>query len=289
VHQRQNTVDDDDDDDDDDVSQDARALVAQVSKQDGEKWSHAALQLRTNLIANGFGEAAYRPPLLGPQSSEDKGKKTLVLDLDETLVHSAFKPVPCYAFQIDVEIEGYLHEIFVCKRPGVEEFLKKVSELYEVVVFTASLEKYANPVIDILDPQGLCAWRLFRESCTQVLIQGTMNYVKDLSRLGRDIRHVIIVDNSPIAYSLQVENAIPIKSWFDNQEDIELFELVKILKELAKVDDVPQVIRDAVPYPNGSESSTEASSLIVTNGHSPSQPVCQQQQLSSNGPPPHSS
>lgn len=77
--------------------------------------------------------------------------------------------------------------------------------------------------------------------------QGTMNYVKDLSRLGRDMRHVIIVDNSPFAYSLQPENAIPIKSWFDDQTDRELYELLPILEELSKVEDVPQVLRQALP------------------------------------------
>lgn len=51
---------------------------------------------------------------------------TLVLDLDETLVHSSFKPVPNADFVVPVEVDGIVHRVFVCKRPGVDEFMKKV-------------------------------------------------------------------------------------------------------------------------------------------------------------------
>ena len=67
---------------------------------------------------------------------------------------------------------------------------------YELVVFTASLSKYADPLVDILDPHGLCAYKLFREHCTFV----NNAFVKDLSRVGRSLKDTIIVDNSPVAY-----------------------------------------------------------------------------------------
>jgi RNA polymerase II subunit A small phosphatase-like protein len=71
----------------------------------------------------------------------------LVLDLDETLVHSSFKEVPVFDFILPVffelmskvKVENSTTEVYVSKRPGVEEFLKKMSELYEVIIFTASL------------------------------------------------------------------------------------------------------------------------------------------------------
>ena len=71
-------------------------------------------------------------------------KKCLVLDLDETLVHSSFKPVEQSDFTIQVDIENHLYTVFVLKRPGVEEFLKQVAEWFEIVVFTASLAKVFN-------------------------------------------------------------------------------------------------------------------------------------------------
>ena len=63
-------------------------------------------------------------------------------------------------------------------------------------------------------------------------------YVKDLSRLGRHLKDIIILDNSPISYYLNPENAVPIKSWFDDLEDRELLELIPVFEHLAKVEDV---------------------------------------------------
>jgi RNA polymerase II subunit A small phosphatase-like protein len=102
--------------------------------------------------------------LLPPLQPRFKGKKCLVLDLDETLVHSSFKVVfptsslllpasSCLTaqqilhqadFTIPVEIEGQYHNVYVIKRPGVDQFMKRVGELYEVVVFTASVSKVSD-------------------------------------------------------------------------------------------------------------------------------------------------
>jgi len=57
--------------------------------------------------------------LLPPARDVDKGKKCLVLDLDETLVHSSFHPTAVFDFQIKVEIDGIYHDVYVAKRPGV--------------------------------------------------------------------------------------------------------------------------------------------------------------------------
>jgi hypothetical protein len=78
--------------------------------------------------------------LLGRPSPEEKErKKCLVLDLDETLVHSSFEPVDGADFVVPIKIEQTWHQVYVTKRPGVEEFLLRVSRNFEVVVFTASL------------------------------------------------------------------------------------------------------------------------------------------------------
>ena len=85
---------------------------------------------------------------------QDIGKKTLVLDLDETLVHSSFKPISDPDYIIPVEIEGKIVDVYVLKRPMMDEFLAAVGPNFEVVVFTASLSKYADPLLDLLDPRG---------------------------------------------------------------------------------------------------------------------------------------
>jgi RNA polymerase II subunit A small phosphatase-like protein len=112
--------------------------------------------------------------LLPPAEPRFKGRKCLVLDLDETLVHSSFKILNQADFTIPVEIEGQYHNVYVIKRPGVDTFMKRVGELYEVVVFTASVSKYGDPLLDQLDIHHVVHHRLFRESCYNH--QG--NYVK---------------------------------------------------------------------------------------------------------------
>ena len=95
----------------------------------------------------------------------DEGKKCLVLDLDETLVHSSFKPTVNPDYIIPVDIEGTVHKVYVCKRPGVDAFMREMGKLYEIVVYTASLSKYADPLLDRLDQDKVIRYRLFREHC----------------------------------------------------------------------------------------------------------------------------
>ncbi|KAJ0342598.1 hypothetical protein COL922a_000873 [Colletotrichum nupharicola] len=170
--------------------------------------------------------------LLGPIAPEHKGRKCLVLDLDETLVHSSFKILHQADFTIPVEIEGNYHNVYVIKRPGVDQFMKRVGELYEVVVFTASVSKYGDPLLDQLDIHKVVHHRLFRESCYNH--QG--NYVKDLSQVGRDLKDTIIIDNSPTSYIFHPQHAVPISSWFSDAHDNELLDLIPVLEDLAKSD-----------------------------------------------------
>jgi len=178
-------------------------------------------------------------PLLPPKDRSFGQKNTLVLDLDETLVHSSFKAITLVDMLIDIELEGETHTVYVRKRPWVEDFLARVSELYEVVVLTASLEVYADPVLDELDPDGFWVHhRLFRDSCANL----NGNYIKDLSYLGRPLHQVIIIDNAPTSYLFQPRNALPISSWFDDPSDTELRDLVPVLERAAKVDNVYPVL-----------------------------------------------
>ncbi|KAK8575102.1 hypothetical protein V6N12_062780 [Hibiscus sabdariffa] len=154
-----------------------------------------------------------------PPLASDK-LKTIVLDLDETLVHASPDPPPkIYDFMIKPSINGVGMNFYVLKRPGVDEFLEAISKNYEVVVFTAGLEPYASLLLDILDPKGLISHRLYRDSCKQ---SGRGRYVKDLSTIGRDLGKLVIVDDNPRSYSLQPANGIPIKRFEDDMQDREL-------------------------------------------------------------------
>lgn len=81
--------------------------------------------------------------------------------------------------------------------------------------------------------------KLFRDHCTFY----NNTFIKDLSKVGRDLKDIIIVDNSPVAYMFHPENAIPIPSWYDDPRDKELNKLVPILEKLSAVDDVRNYIR----------------------------------------------
>ncbi|KAF8894895.1 HAD-like domain-containing protein [Gymnopilus junonius] len=180
-------------------------------------------------------------PLLPPIAPEHVGRKCLVLDLDETLVHSSFKAVQQADFIVPVEIEYHWHHFHVLKRPGVDDFLKQMGEIYEIVVFTASLSKYADPVLDKLDIHHVVAHRLFRESC----YNHKGNYVKDLSQLGRPIADTIILDNSPASYIFHPNNAVPVSSWFNDPHDAELTDLIPFLADLTLVPDVRGILDGA--------------------------------------------
>eukprot|EP01090_Pellita_catalonica_P002534 TRINITY_DN12103_c0_g1_i1.p1 TRINITY_DN12103_c0_g1~~TRINITY_DN12103_c0_g1_i1.p1 ORF type:complete len:141 (-),score=15.49 TRINITY_DN12103_c0_g1_i1:199-570(-) len=112
--------------------------------------------------------------------------------------------------------------------------MKFVGEHFEIVVFTASLPKYADPVLDLLDKHKVVQYRLFREEC----VEHNGTFVKDLSRLGRALESTVIVDNSPMSYLFHPGHAIAITSWFDDPKDTELLDLMEYLQEMSKCDDV---------------------------------------------------
>ena len=177
-------------------------------------------------------------PMLAPQRQEEAGRQCLVLDLDETLVHSSFKPVPKPDYVIPIEIEGAIHYVYVLKRPGCDEFLKRMGELFEVVVFTASLSKYADPLLDLLDGFNVIRARLFREAC----VHYQNSYVKDLSLLGRSAKKTILLDNSPVSYMFQQDQGLPCTSFIDDPRDKELYVLADFLESIVHCVDVRQAL-----------------------------------------------
>lgn len=155
-----------------------------------------------------------RSPTRGPAALQ---QKTLILDLDETLIHSLAKggrmssghmvevklnaPVALSGAQPGhpAAVLGPQHPIlyYVHKRPHCDEFLRKVSRWYKLVVFTASVQEYADPVIDWLEQERkFFVGRYYRQHCT--FRNGA--YIKDLSSIEPDLSKVVILDNSPVSY-----------------------------------------------------------------------------------------
>jgi CTD small phosphatase-like protein 2 len=114
-------------------------------------------------------------------------------------------------------------------RPSARLFLEVVSKSWEVVVFTASQQAYADKVINALDPTGTTvSHRLYRQHCTE--LRGA--YFKELGLLGRPLSQCILVDNSPISVACNADHSILIRSWYGDRSDQELPDLVAILQDL---------------------------------------------------------
>ncbi|KQK09074.1 uncharacterized protein LOC100822852 [Brachypodium distachyon] len=173
--------------------------------------------------------------------SKEQGTKkvTLVLDLDETLVHSTMEHCSDADFTFPVFFDMKEHVVYVRKRPHLHIFLQKMAEMFDVVIFTASQSVYADQLLDRLDPEKtLFCKRFFRESC----VFTESGYTKDLTVVGVDLAKVVIIDNTPQVFQLQVNNGIPIQSWYNDPSDEGLPQLIPFLERLAVADDVRPII-----------------------------------------------
>lgn len=214
---------------------------------------------------------------LPPKSKENMNKKTLLLDLDETLVHSSFKPLPINSdIHFNIIYQNKPHMINVLVRPFVYEFLLKMSKFYEIVIFTASVPQYANPLLNILDKNKCITHRLFRQHC--ISLYGL--FIKDLRRIGRDLKDTILLDNNPISYLVNQDNGLPIKTWHSNKNDQELIKIIPLLEYLAKIEvnDVREILKKVVVnnmvdynlvnkliYGNNNNNSINKTNLSHTN------------------------
>lgn len=163
--------------------------------------------------------------------------KTLVLDLDNVLIHSDWT-------------RGRGWRTF--KRPGADEFIKDLSQYYELVIYTSQLPTYADPILDRLDPQRLVQYRLYRDSTRYV----NGKHVRDLSKLNRDLKQVLLITADPDAYSLQPENAVKLPKWTTSNgaDDTTLLDLLPFLEAIVRTN-VPD-LRDVVKSYDGQDIPT---------------------------------
>lgn len=175
--------------------------------------------------------------LLGGQSNAKTGMKTLVISL-EALIYNTLQPLDDADFIINVEVDEIVYQVHVKKRPGIEEFLQKVAENYEVIIWT-SRAQYVNSCIDQIDTHNVVSARLFREHCKR---EGT-NVIKDISLIGRPLKKTILIDDDPVNYMNLPKNSIPLKPWKGNSEDNALLgEVLPQLKDLVLEKDVRRIL-----------------------------------------------
>jgi TFIIF-interacting CTD phosphatase-like protein len=166
-------------------------------------------------------------PFLPPKKIDDKREYCLVLDLDETLVH----------FYEDND------EAYVKVRMGAERFITVLSQYCEIVIFTASTQYYCDIVIDGFDCKNKIDYKLCREYTDE---NDGIN-IKDLSKLGRDLNKIIIIDNIEDNYKLQPDNGLNIIDFEGDENDNELQFLLEDLLEIVKfpgknvIDELPKI------------------------------------------------
>lgn len=172
---------------------------------------------------------------------KDSRKKTLFLDLDETLIHCFETQKKGADIHITINLEGSRYPISFNIRPYAITFLKKMKKKWEIVVFTASHQSYADAIIDEIDPDGtLFDWRLYRQHCRELAPD---LFIKDLSWIDRDPTSIVLVDNSSYSYAMQLDNGIPILPFYEGK-DFELQGLESYLNQLIDCEDVREKNRE---------------------------------------------
>jgi Dullard-like phosphatase family protein len=172
----------------------------------------------------------YTPP---PPPND---KKTIVLDLDETLIHSS-------SFPPHRRVEAFTSgspQFYVFKRPGLDDFLKFVRQNFEVFIFTYAEECYAKPIIDRLMPWLDDQHRLYRDAC-----DGRRGPEKDLGIFGRSKKNLILIDDCESAMSTNPQNTLLVPRWCGTPIDRELIDrLPQILEKCLAANDVREVIKE---------------------------------------------
>jgi Dullard-like phosphatase family protein len=162
------------------------------------------LKFCNTLKIDNFEKEEYQDELMmkGLSIGKKSGDKTLILDMDETLIAAQFSGKETKDF---VETFNFMFSettIRVRVRPYCTEMLEKLSQFYEIIVWTAGVKDYADPILDYIDPEKkFFKMRLFRETCIKV----DQFYIKDLDViLDREKKSMVIVDNSILSFSFDL-------------------------------------------------------------------------------------
>lgn len=184
---------------------------------------------------------------------EKNRQKTLILDMDETLIHAeilpeAAKPIKDWDFTITLKStnaegaeEAYV--VYVKIRPYYDECIETLANYYEIVVFTAAEQDYADAILDVLDPENVISQRLYRQHCINI---EDKYFVKDLRIIeDRDIKDMVLVDNSIISMAFNIDSGIPVAPFYRHiKKDEELLFLHSYLDELYHIEDFRDHNRD---------------------------------------------
>ncbi|XP_056648088.1 mitochondrial import inner membrane translocase subunit TIM50-C-like [Diorhabda sublineata] len=169
---------------------------------------------RDKLLPDVLSYPYYQPPY------------TLILGLTDVLAHADWTYKTGWRFK---------------KRPGLDYMLENLVGLYEIVIFTSESGMTIFPVIEALDPKGLISYKLVRDSTH--FVDG--HHVKNLDKLNRDLKKVIVVDWNSESIKFHPDNHLNVTRWEGNDDDTALVDLTSFLMTVAhtEIDDVREVLR----------------------------------------------
>ena len=173
-------------------------------------------------------EEIKKPEITDPFITEPMTKDyCLVLDIDETISHT-----------MKLSFGNYF-----LLRPGVIDLIKKCYHFYEIDIFTAAIKRYADNIVNKLDPKDIYInYRFYREHC---IYEGTKT-VKKLVRIGREITKIIFVDNIKYNAKYNMENLFHVSSWKDNVYDKEIYKLLDVLIDIIITGDYKDDVREGI-------------------------------------------
>ncbi len=181
---------------------------------------------------------------LGKKTKE----KTLILDMDETLIAAKFEGKQQKNFKTSFSFDFQNTQIHVRLRPYLADALEKLAQIYEIVVFTAGVQEYADPILDRIDPEKtLFKKRLYRDTC----IKTEQFFIKDLDVfMDREKKDMIIVDNSILSFAFDLASGVPINSFMgDEEDDKDLLYLISFLEEAFYQPDVRVACEESFKLP----------------------------------------
>lgn len=166
--------------------------------------------------------------MLKPRPSAASTNKTLFLDLDETLIHCVISQSDGFSHQVRVQeydVTHFIMQVFFNLRPYAIDFLINMSQLYELVLFTAADKYYAEAFFEFLNLQsnGAISQFLCRDHCIHLYKKV---FVKDLRVVSnRQLKNMVLLDNSAHSFGGLMNNGVPIKSFISDQRDLELMHI----------------------------------------------------------------
>ena len=177
-------------------------------------------------------------------SNEEKNKKIALFDLDDTLVHCTKEKKGLNGDSVNVKLPtNKIVSVGLNIRSHWKEALDLIKNHYNIVIYTASHQSYADAVLNYLDKENkYFQYRLYRNHCVQCEVDGIKFYVKDLDTLNKyyNLKDIVLIDNSVLSFAYHLNNGIPIVPFIEQKDDTQLLMLAYYLVSIASYDDLTQ-------------------------------------------------